>query len=68
MIVRASVVRVVDDAAHFVVDLLGDLLGVVALLGDLAAEEDELFLVAEGPRPQALAHAEARDHGAGGLA
>ena len=67
MIVRASVVGVVDDAPHLVVDLLGDLLGVVALLRDLAAEEDELFLAAEGPRPEALAHTEAGDHGAGGL-
>ena len=42
---------------------LCDLIAVVPLLRDLPAEEDELFPFAEGPRAQALAHAEARDHG-----
>ena len=45
-----GLVRVVDEAAHLFVDLLGDLLAVVPLLADLAAEEDQFLLVAERPR------------------
>ncbi len=55
-------VRLVDDAADLFVDLLGDLLGIVALLGDLPAQEDELFLAPERARPEAFAHAPLRDH------
>src|SRR5581483_3543416 len=57
-----GLVRVVDEAAHLFVDLLGDLLAVVPLLGDLPAEEHELLLVTERPRAEALAHAPLRDH------
>src|SRR3990170_7640593 len=45
-----GVVGLVDDAADLLVDLLGDLLAVVALLGDLAAEKDHLLLAAEAAR------------------
>ena len=38
--------RLVDDRADFLVDRLGDLVAVVPLLADLAAEEDELVALA----------------------
>ncbi len=57
-------VGVVDEAAHFEVDLAGRLLAEVAMLSDLAAEEDLLFLLAEGERTEA-AHAVLADHAAG---
>ncbi len=60
----------VDDLAHLGVDLGRDLVAVVALLADLAAQEDHLVLLAEGERPELLAHAVLGDHGArqaGGL-
>ena len=57
-------VRLVDQAADFEVDLARRLLGEVAVLGDFAAEEDLLFLLAEGQRTQA-AHAVLADHAAG---
>ena len=46
------VVALVDDAADLVVDLDGRVLAVVLVLRDLAAEEDLLFLLAEGERAQ----------------
>ena len=45
-------VATVDDRADFLVDLLGDVVRVVALLADLAAEEDELVALAEGQRAE----------------
>ena len=51
--------------AHLGVDLRRDLVGVVALLADLAAEEDHLVLLAEGERPELLAHPVLGDHRAG---
>src|SRR5581483_6423962 len=56
-----------DQPPNLVVDLLGDLLRVVALLGDLAAEENELLLAAERARAEPLAHTPLRDHVAGDL-
>src|SRR5579871_780848 len=50
------------EPPHFVVDLLRNLLRVVALLGDLASEEDQLLLAAKRPRAEPLAHAPLRDH------
>ena len=44
---------------------LGDLVAVVALLADLAAEEDQLVALAEGQRAELVAHAELGDHPAG---
>ena len=39
-------VSFVDQPAHLTVDLLGDRFGIIALFGDFAAEEDQLFLLA----------------------
>ena len=58
-------VAAVDDGADLLVDLLGDLVGVVALLADLATEEDHLLALAEGERAELLAHAELGDHAPG---
>ena len=55
-------VRLVDDVAYLVVDLLGHFLAIVALLGDLTAQEDHLLLAAEGARAQVFAHAPLGDH------
>ena len=52
----------VDDRADLLVDRLGDLVGVVALLTDLAAEEDQLVALPEGQRAEPVAHAELGDH------
>ena len=54
----------VDEGANLGVDLLGGVVGEVAVLGDLAAEEDLLLLLAEGHRTE-LRHAELADHLAG---
>ena len=51
-----------DDALHFLVDPDRGLLAVVRVLRDLAAEEDLLFLLAEGQRPDRVAHAPLADH------
>ena len=61
-----GLVSLVDQAANFEVDLPRRLLGEVAVLCDLAAEEDLLFLLAEGQRTEA-AHAVLADHAAGEL-
>ena len=45
---RRPGVAVLDDGADFVVDHLGDVVRVVALLADLAAQEDHLVALAEG--------------------
>ena len=60
-----SLVRAIDDLAHLGVDLGGDLVGVVPLLADLAAQEDHLVLLAEGQRAEPLAHAVLLHHRAG---
>src|SRR5207244_7530334 len=44
----------IDEAMDFLVDLPGDLLAIVPLLAKVAAEEDELFLVAEGERTELI--------------
>src|SRR5919197_2169728 len=60
-------VRLVDQAAHLLVDLEGDLLGVVLLVTEVAAEEDVLLLGAENQRAEPVAHAVLADHLAGDL-
>src|SRR5581483_1439446 len=50
------------DVVDLGVDDLRDVLAVVPLLLDLAAEEDELIALAVLERPELLAHAELRDH------
>ncbi len=55
-------VGVVDDGPDLFVDLLRDLVGVVPLLADLPAQEDQLVALAEGQRPETIAHPELRDH------
>jgi hypothetical protein len=55
-------VGVLDDAPDLVVDLPRDLLRVVGLLGELAAEERLVVAAAQGARPELVAHAEAHDH------
>src|SRR5579863_3504525 len=62
--VPRGAVRFVDEAANLGVDLPRRFLAEVAMLRDLAAEEDLLFLLAEGQRAEA-AHAELADHLAG---
>ena len=57
-------VGVVDKAADLGIDLASGFLGVIAVLGDFAAEEDLLLLLAEGERTE-LAHAPLADHLAG---
>src|SRR5581483_2749171 len=52
----------VDEGPDLLVDRLGDLLGVILLLGDLAPQEDQLLFVAEGDRTEALAHPVFGDH------
>ena len=60
--VRGAQVGLVDDGAHLVVDHAGDLIRVVALLADVAAQEDHLLALAIGTRTQLVAHAELGDH------
>src|SRR4051794_17740114 len=60
--VLGALVRRLDDAADLVVDLAGDLVGVVGLGRELAAQERLAVVVAEDARAEALAHAEAHDH------
>ena len=50
------------EAAELVVDLDRGRLGVVGGLREVAAEEDLLFLLAEGHRTELLAHAPLADH------
>src|SRR5206468_11772920 len=49
---RGPLVGAVHDGPDLLVDRLGDLVGVVALLADLAAEEDQLVALSEGQRPE----------------
>src|SRR5204863_6492408 len=42
---RAAIVLAADDALHFAVDLERRVFAVIGVLGDLAAEEDLLFLL-----------------------
>src|SRR5439155_24106179 len=55
-------VAVVDDAADLLVDQRCDLLGVVPLLTEVTAEEDELLLVAHRHGAELVRHAPLRDH------
>ncbi len=57
-------VSLVDQAANFEIDLARRLFREVAVLCDLAAQEDLLFLLAEGQRTEA-AHAVLAHHAAG---
>src|SRR5918994_845598 len=68
--VLGAIVGAVDELAHLGIDLGGHLVGVVALLADLPAQEDHLLLAPEGERAELLAHPVLGDHGpsqAGGL-
>src|SRR4051812_36263839 len=56
------IVGATDDAADLVVDLARDLVAVVRLGGELAAQERLAVVVAEDARAELLAHAEAHDH------
>ena len=53
-----ELVRLLDHAADLVVDLAGDLLGVVGLGAVVAAEERLVVAAAEHARAELLAHAE----------
>ncbi len=57
----SSAVAVTDELANFLVDLDGCVFAVVAMLGDLASQEDLLFLLAERQWSQ-FAHAPFADH------
>src|SRR6266576_2595509 len=59
-----TLVAGIDEAVHLLVDLAGHLFAVIPLLAQVAAEEDELFLVAEGERTELLGHAPLGDHAA----
>ena len=61
-----AVVGALDDAAHLVVDLARDLVGVVGLGRELAAEERLAVVVAVDARAELVAHAEAHHHLLGG--
>src|SRR6476661_9594397 len=63
--VRRSLIGLVDDGPDLFVDLLSDLIAVVALLADLATEEHELVTLPEGQRAELVAHAELGDHPTG---
>src|SRR3954452_6702960 len=60
--VARRLVRFLDDPADLAVDLAGDVVGVVRLGAELAAEERLAVVVAEHARAELLAHAEAHDH------
>jgi hypothetical protein len=51
-----------DEALDLVIDLERRVLAVVLVLRDLAAEEDLLFLLAEGERAHRIAHAPLAHH------
>ena len=53
---RGPLVGPVDDRADLLVDRLRDLVGVVPLLADLAAQEHELIPLPEGQRTEPVAH------------
>ena len=57
-----AIVGLAEDAADFLVDDLRRVLGVVARLAHLAAEERMLLGVAEEDRADPLAHAPLGDH------
>src|SRR5215216_8001246 len=57
----------VDEAPHLLVDLEGDLLGVVLLVAEVAAQEHVLLLGAQHQGAEAVAHAVLADHLAGDL-
>ena len=57
-----AAVGVHDEALDLGVDLERRVFAVVLVLRDLAAEEDLLFLLAEGERAHGVAHAPLADH------
>src|ERR1035441_8731151 len=59
-----GVVTALDQFLHLLIDADGGVFGVVAVLGDFAAEEDLLFLLAVAHRSQ-FAHAPLANHLAG---
>ena len=60
--VLGRLVGALDDPADLVVDLARDLVRVVRLGRELAAQERLAVVVAEHARAELLAHAEAHDH------
>src|ERR671918_751271 len=63
--VERFLVRGLDEPANLLVDLAGDILGVVALVAHVAAEEGFGPVGAELDRTQPLGHAVLGDHAAG---
>src|SRR3954471_19077036 len=57
-----GLMRALDDAADLVVDLTGDLVGVVGLGAELAAEERLSAVVSEDTWPEPLGHPEPHHH------
>ena len=55
------VIALSDQPPYFVIDLDGSSFAIVAVLRDLASQEDLLFLLAECQRSQ-IAHAELTNH------
>ena len=64
--VARRLVRLLDDAPDLVVDLAGDLVGVVGLGGELAARKGWPWSWPNTRGPELLGHAEAHDHLLGG--
>src|SRR3954471_13338429 len=61
------VVAALDQGLDLLVDLLGDVFGVVALVAHVAAEEDLTLALPETDRAEGVAHAVLHDHRAGDL-
>src|SRR6266496_2985894 len=59
--IEGRLVGSINEMAHLGVDFARGLLGVVAVLAELAAQEDLLLLLPEGERAE-LAHAPLADH------
>src|SRR3990170_5808797 len=59
-----ALVCFLNQEAYLVIDLLGHVLGVVALFGDLSPKKDQLLFLAVDHWTQPSAHAEPGHHGA----
>ncbi len=58
------IVGFANQFAHFFIDLFGNCFRIIALLGDLAAQEDQFFFLSIDHRSQLVAHPQAGNHGA----
>ena len=65
---QRELVALLDDPPHLVVDLAGDLFGVVGLVAHVAAEERHVGVAAEHARAELVAHPVAHHHPLGDVA